>query len=126
MIMVASNALVYGEPKADIDIFSWDRLRFLRAQWNGPWVCIGDFNEVLSSDEHLGVSAKGEAQMQQFWDCLEDCQLVDLGFFVLDIHGIIDYKGSTTFMLDWIGLWLMVFLLKCLRMLSGEYNHNCL
>jgi hypothetical protein len=79
--MVASNALVYGEPKADIDIFSWDRLRFLRAQWNGPWVCIGDFNEVLSSDEHLGVSAKGEAQMQQFWDCLEDCQLVDLGFF---------------------------------------------
>jgi hypothetical protein len=124
--MVASNALVYGEPKADIDIFSWDRLRFLRAQWNGPWVCIGDFNEVLSSDEHLGVSAKGESQMQQFWDCLEDCQLVDLGFFVLDIHGIIDYKGSTTFVLDWIGLWLMVFLLKCLRMLSGEYNHNCL
>jgi endonuclease/exonuclease/phosphatase family metal-dependent hydrolase len=44
-------------------------------------VCIGDFNEVLSSDEHLGVSARGEAQMQQFRDCLEDCQMVDLGFF---------------------------------------------
>jgi hypothetical protein len=35
----------------------------------------------MSSDENLDVSARGEAQMQQFLDCLEDCQLVDLGFF---------------------------------------------
>jgi hypothetical protein len=27
---------------------------FKRA-WNGPWVCCGDFNEVLCQDEHFGL-----------------------------------------------------------------------
>ena len=71
---------VYGEPKTEQRHIFWDRLRFLKAQWDGPWLCIGDFNEVLSSDEHLGASDRGEAQMRLFRECLEDCQLVDLGF----------------------------------------------
>ena len=71
---------VYGEPKTDRRHIFWDRLRFLKAQWQGPWVCIGDFNEVLSNDEHMGPTDRGETQMRLFRDCLEDCQLVDLGF----------------------------------------------
>lgn len=42
-------------------------------------MCIGDFNEALSKDEQCGVSERGDAQMQLFRDCLEDCQLMDLG-----------------------------------------------
>jgi len=71
---------VYGEPRTENRALFWDRLRFLRAQWEGPWVCIGDFNEILSNEEHTGPTARGESQMRQFRDCLEDCQLVDLGF----------------------------------------------
>jgi hypothetical protein len=81
---------VYGEPKADRRRIFWDRLRFLKAQWDGPWVCLGDFNEVLYSDEHLGANARGEAQMRQFRDCLEDCHLVDLGLVGLSILGATD------------------------------------
>jgi hypothetical protein len=46
---------VYGEPKTERRHVVWDRLCFLKSQWNGPWVCIGDFNEALSHDEHLGA-----------------------------------------------------------------------
>ena len=71
---------VYGEPITEQRYVFWDRLRFLKAQWTGPWVCIGDFNEVLSSKEHLGPTNRGEAQTRLFRECLEDCQLLDLGF----------------------------------------------
>lgn len=71
---------VYGEPKTAQRHVFWDRLRFLKAQWQGPWVCIGDFNEALSNDEHLGPTVRDENQMRLFRECLEDCQLVDLGF----------------------------------------------
>lgn len=40
----------------------------------------GGLNEVLTNDEHLGPSDRGERQMRLFRECLEDCQLVDLGF----------------------------------------------
>ena len=73
-------SFVYGEPKAELRHIFWNRLRFLKAQWNGPWICMGDFNEVIYNDEHLGTCTRGEAQMCQFRECLEDCQLVDLGF----------------------------------------------
>lgn len=71
---------VYGEPRRELRHVFWDRLRFLKSEWAGPWVCIGDFNEVPCNDEHCGVSDRGEAQMQLFRDCLEDCQLMDMGF----------------------------------------------
>jgi hypothetical protein len=71
---------VYGEPRTELRHIFWNRLRFLKAQWAGPWVCLGDFNEVLYVDEHLGAGARGESQMRQFPECMEDCQLVDLGF----------------------------------------------
>lgn len=45
---------VYGEPRTEHRHIFWDRLRFCRSQWDGPWLCIGDFNEALSSDEHMG------------------------------------------------------------------------
>jgi len=71
---------VYGEPRIEQQHVFWDRLRFLKAQWDGPWVCIGDFNEALSNDEHLGPTNRGEPQMRLFRECLEDCNLIDLGF----------------------------------------------
>jgi hypothetical protein len=81
-------------------------------------VCIGDFNEVLSSDEHLGVSARGRHKCNNFGIAWRIVSWWTWGFLVLNIPRIIDNKGSITFVSDWIGLWLMVFLLKCLKMLK--------
>jgi hypothetical protein len=63
---------VYGEPRREFRSEFWDFLRFMRAQWDGPWLCCGDFNEVLCQDEHLGPRDRTEAQISAFQDCLQD------------------------------------------------------
>jgi hypothetical protein len=73
-------SFVYGEPRRERRSEFWDFLRFMRAQWNGPWICCGDFNEVLSQDEHIGPRDRTENQINAFRDCLQDCELTDLGF----------------------------------------------
>lgn len=45
-----------------------------------PWVCLGDFNEVLRQDEHDGIGQRCQAQMQGFRDAVDVCGLIDLGF----------------------------------------------
>jgi hypothetical protein len=72
--------LIYGEPRKELRHQFWDRLRFLKSTWNGPWICAGDFNEVLHSDEHFGLRDRDENQMELFRDCLDDCGLMDMGF----------------------------------------------
>jgi hypothetical protein len=55
-------------------------LRYLRAQDDLPWLCAGDFNEILHQDEQLGRNERSENQMELFRDCLTDCRLHDLGY----------------------------------------------
>jgi hypothetical protein len=45
-----------------------------------PWVCIGDFNEVLAISEKLGSNIQQINLMQAFQQTLEVCALTDLGF----------------------------------------------
>ena len=45
-----------------------------------PWVCIGDFNEVLKHDEHDGIGLRSQSQIQGFRDAVDVCGLIDLGF----------------------------------------------
>ncbi|CAL1396677.1 unnamed protein product [Linum trigynum] len=52
----------------------------LSHQWEGPWLCGGDFNEVLDSDEKEGGRAVNVAAMAAFKDCLLVTGLQDLGF----------------------------------------------
>jgi hypothetical protein len=62
---------VYGEPRKELRHEFWEFLRFMRAQWNGPWLCCGDFNKVLSQDGHLGIRDRTETQINAFRDCLQ-------------------------------------------------------
>ena len=45
----------YGEPKSDQKELSWRALRTLNAGRRHPWLCLGDFNEILFSHEKEGV-----------------------------------------------------------------------
>jgi hypothetical protein len=71
---------MYGEPRRELCSEFWEFLRFMRTQWDGPWICCGDFNEVLSQDEHLGPRDRTEAHISAFQECLQDRQLRDLGY----------------------------------------------
>jgi hypothetical protein len=45
-----------------------------------PWVCIGDFNEVLHQHENVGVADRSHAQIAGFREAVDVCELADLGY----------------------------------------------
>jgi len=45
-----------------------------------PWLCIGDFNEVLHREEHVGVQERSFAQIAGFCEMVDVCGFHDLGF----------------------------------------------
>ena len=44
----------YGHPETHLREDSWKLLSFLNSQFNFPWFCCGDFNEILSMTEKAG------------------------------------------------------------------------
>ena len=55
-------------------------MRHLHARASLPWVCLGDFNELLASDEKNGGNMRPMAPMVEFRHTLLHCGLVDMGF----------------------------------------------
>lgn len=70
----------YGHPDNDKREESWSLLRHLNIHEPTPWLCIGDFNEILALSEKEGAAVHQESLMVGFRTALEDCQLGDLGF----------------------------------------------
>jgi hypothetical protein len=106
---------VYGEPRRERRSEFWDFLCFMRAQWDGPWICCGDFNEVLNQDEHFGPRERTDAQISAFRDCLQDCELMDLGFEARNIHEVTDKAVTLMLKFALIELWQTVIFRRCLR-----------
>ncbi|TXG63278.1 hypothetical protein EZV62_010272 [Acer yangbiense] len=69
----------YGDPSPGKRVFSWSLLRRLRVTDSLPWVCGGDFNELLCSNEKLGGLEKSISGMIRFRQVIDDCDLFDLG-----------------------------------------------
>ncbi|XP_072147988.1 uncharacterized protein [Setaria viridis] len=70
----------YGEPRRELRKNSWYLMRFLRAQLDLPWLCAGDFNEVLIVEEHFCMNEWEPWQMAGFQEVVLDCGFLDLGF----------------------------------------------
>ena len=45
-----------------------------------PWLLLGDFNEVLSSENKFGGRSINLNRALDFKECLDTCSLLDLGF----------------------------------------------
>ena len=45
-----------------------------------PWLCAGDFNEVLTENEKLGGVPRNRVQIENFREALDFCGLDDFGF----------------------------------------------
>ena len=70
----------YGHPDASKRKYSWDSLRQLSTQSQLPWICIGDYNEVLSQNEFQGYGPRNNWQIMNFRQALMDSNLHDLGY----------------------------------------------
>ncbi|XP_042988728.1 uncharacterized protein LOC122316263 [Carya illinoinensis] len=70
----------YGDSVVEKRRACWDLLRVLRPDSNCPWLCMGDFNELLSNEEKYGAPDRPFLQMERFREALDECELSDLGF----------------------------------------------
>ena len=55
-------------------------LRMLNSKPHLPWLCMGDFNDILFIEEKRGGRVSSHGQVQAFKDVLDVCGFVDLGF----------------------------------------------
>jgi hypothetical protein len=57
---------IYGESKTREKENTWKLLRTLSAQSNLPWLCMGEFNEILSDHEKKGGAGSGPGVHEGF------------------------------------------------------------
>jgi hypothetical protein len=56
----------------------WNLLRALSIRSNLPWVCIGDFNDLLQLEDKKGDNPHLLSLLQGFRNIVEDCNLIDI------------------------------------------------
>ncbi|XP_042952137.1 uncharacterized protein LOC122289225 [Carya illinoinensis] len=61
----------YGHPVTSKRKLSWNLLRELKPSQGIPWLCIGDFNEILSQKEKVGGVPRPYKQMEEFREAIE-------------------------------------------------------
>ena len=71
---------MYGEVQLSEQHKTWSLLKFIKSSSSLPWVCIGDFNEVLHQSEHVGIQERSRARIEGFREMVDVCGLSDLGF----------------------------------------------
>ena len=59
---------------------SWHLLAFLNNLLQLPWLCLGDFNEILSNTEKLGRAIRSQQQMDDFRKVVDYCVFKELGY----------------------------------------------
>lgn len=71
---------IYGEAQTNLRYKTWDMMRDIADHSSLPWLCIGDFNEVLRLDEQEGLGERSNAQIQAFRGAVDACMLMDIGY----------------------------------------------
>ncbi|KAK6144215.1 hypothetical protein DH2020_021035 [Rehmannia glutinosa] len=71
---------VYGQPNVSLRPEFWRNFQRLYTPSNTPWICVGDFNEVLKQSEFSGVRPRAQWQINLFRDAIATCNLTDMGY----------------------------------------------
>ena len=59
---------------------SWDLLKALIRKFQLPWLCFGDFNEIVSTAEKMGGARRTQRLMDDFREVINCCRFKDLRF----------------------------------------------
>ncbi|XVE50985.1 hypothetical protein DITRI_Ditri02bG0000900 [Diplodiscus trichospermus] len=68
----------YGEPEAVRRVQSWNLLRQLNDAYDLPWLCIGDFNEILCNREKVEGVPRNETLMNNLREVVSECDFHEL------------------------------------------------
>ncbi|CAN1121883.1 hypothetical protein LINPERPRIM_LOCUS2448 [Linum perenne] len=58
----------------------WEYIRTLHKTVCGPWLLCGDFNSIWCLEDRQGGATFNSSHFVAFNSCLEDCDLLELGF----------------------------------------------
>ena len=75
---------MYGEAKRNLRHRTWELMKFMRGESDLPWLCMGDFNEILRREEQFGANDREEYLMEGFREAVDVCGLCDIGYRGLD------------------------------------------
>ncbi|KAL4621362.1 hypothetical protein ACB092_06G222000 [Castanea dentata] len=83
--MRASNlswiiSAIYASPRSEKRGILWNNLSKVAKLHNKPWVMAGDFNEPLIDEDKFGGKGVNVNRSPAFKDCLDDCNMIDMGF----------------------------------------------
>jgi hypothetical protein len=59
-------SFIYEEPNRSLRWRTWNIMKQMRSDSLLPWVCIGDFNEILKKEEQFGPNIREEYLMEGF------------------------------------------------------------
>lgn len=76
--LVFDMTFVYDNPITPDRRTLWPKLLSLKPLHNGPWCCIGDFNEMVHSMEKDGLRLVEQGRLDRFRDFFNDSELMDL------------------------------------------------
>ncbi|XP_050254456.1 uncharacterized protein LOC126700356 [Quercus robur] len=71
---------IYASPRLAKGRILWNNLKTVAHLHNLPWLMLGDFNEVLCGDDKFGGNTVNINKALEFKDCLDKCNMLDLGF----------------------------------------------
>src|ERR1044072_1153632 len=70
---------IYGFPESQHKCKTWQLIQQLKSQNEVPWLCCGDFNDVLSPDDKKGGDPVSLSYLQYIYDAMAECSIADLG-----------------------------------------------
>ncbi|KAL4596137.1 hypothetical protein ACB092_12G142600 [Castanea dentata] len=70
----------YGHPETSKREESWKLLVNLSTRSDLPWVCMGDFNEIIHKGEKVGGGERPKWQIRAFSSTINRSKLRDMGF----------------------------------------------
>lgn len=71
---------IYASPNFALRLNLWDHLASFASTHTLPWLVVGDFNDILSSNEKFSSSPSSQRRIVAFRNCIDNCKLLDLGF----------------------------------------------
>ncbi|KAI9094269.1 hypothetical protein K1719_026851 [Acacia pycnantha] len=71
---------VYAIPIPSFKQMLWSDLKNLAGSMVSPWVVLGDFNDIISSNDRTGGAGVNFSRIQLFNDRILSCNLSDMGF----------------------------------------------
>lgn len=71
---------IYASPDLETRKSLWTELIDIGKNYPMDWLLGGDFNEVLNAQEKLEGNNIVNARVKLFWKCIQNCNLIDLGY----------------------------------------------